>query len=102
MICSSPGNQLEHMTFNMNQLKLSPVILHQQLGHPSPQTVSLINKQNTLNLNATIIACTVAGKSCKLPFLDSHIEYHAVLECLKWTYGDLHLFHPMVTYINLA
>lgn len=73
--------QTQEITCSTSQLKVSPVVLYQRLGHPSQQTLALIIKNTKMNLSANIPACVacVVGKSWKLPFSDSQTIYTSPL-----------------------
>lgn len=62
-----------HIYLSLNQLKMSSVVLDQQLVHSSSQTFAVIIKNNNKTRSATILTCVacVVGESCKLPFSES-------------------------------
>lgn len=77
-------NDTEMCCFS-GKLKMNFSVLHQRLGHPSNQTLSLVAKSNNLVVISDPGQCVVCavGKSCKLPFSDSSSVYTSPRELVE-------------------
>lgn len=73
------------MSYSVGQVKVSSFLLHQRLGHPSTQTLSLVIKNNNLYVSYDISSCVACavGKSCKLPFSKSQTIYISPIELME-------------------
>lgn len=94
--------QTQKLSCSVSQVEVSSVILHQRLGHPSQQTLTLIIKNKNMSLFANMCVCVscVVRRAVNCHSLILTRSTTHLLNFLKWICGDLHLCHQMLISIT--